>query len=75
MSPLLSRTNFAISKTIPARSGPVAVRMKWESAGVEARETVNMPARARVKPAARRVVGWTAAVEGGGVVDREEERM
>jgi len=49
--------------------------MKWESAGVEARETVNMPARARVKPAARRVVGWTAAVEGGGVVDREEERM
>jgi len=30
-----------------------------------------MPARATVKPAARRVVGWTAAVEGGGVVDGE----
>lgn len=55
-----------MSNTIPARSGPVAVRIKWESAGVEARETVIIPARARVKPAVLMVVGCTAAVEGVG---------
>lgn len=66
MSPLLSKTNLAMSNTIPARSGPVAVRIKWESAGVEARETVIMPARARVTPADRKVEGCTAAVKSVG---------
>ena len=39
--------------------------MKWESAGVEAREMVIILARARVKLAIRKVVGCAAAAEVG----------
>ena len=38
--------------------------MKWESAGVEAREMVIILARARVKLAIRKVVGCAAAADG-----------
>lgn len=40
--------------------------MKCESAGVEAREMVIILARARVKPAIRKVMGCAAAAEGDG---------